>query len=163
MENLDFNDTGSMIQNISQQQAPPPPQAHLIVEEKKLDEPQMMEFSSSVDDLMAPIGGGGGPPMPSSSQDVYTNPTNGRVAALGLPDPTMSSSQKKKQQNPFNLTDDQFNALLAGIVAVLVFSTMVQTKLAGIVPNFSGINGNIASALLGAVVFYFAHRFIKNR
>ena len=160
MENLDFSNTDSMIQNIQQ---PPPPQAQLIVEEKKLDEPQMMEFSSSVDDLMAPVGGPP-PSMPESSQDVYTNPTNGRVAAMGLPDPTYSSQKKKKSaQNPFNLTDEQFNALLAGIVAVLVFSTMVQTKLAGTVPNFSGINGNIASALLGAVVFYFAHRFIKNR
>jgi hypothetical protein len=158
MENLDFNDTSSMVQNI---QKPPPPQTHLIVEEKKIDEPQMMEFSSSVDDLMAPIGGGG-PPPPSSAHDAYMNPTNGRVAALSLPDP-IASQKKKSSQNPFNLTDDQFNALLAGIVAVLVFSTAVQTKLAGTVPNFSGINGNIASALLGAVVFYFAHRFIKNR
>ena len=49
------------------------------------------------------------------------------------------------------------------VVAVVVFSTTVQTKLAGVVPNFTSINGSIANVLVGAVLFYFAHRFIKNR
>jgi hypothetical protein len=148
MENMDFDGTSSIIQNI---ESPPPPQYH--PEEKKVDESQMMEFSSSIDDLM--------PTTASSSQDVYTNPTNGRVAALSLPnEPT---PRKKSTQNPFNLTDEQFNALLAGIVAVIIFSTAVQTKLAGAVPNFAGINGSIASVLLAAVAFYFANRFIKSR
>jgi len=143
---MDFSGTSEIVQVIQQ---PPPPQQ--LPEEKKIDESQMMEFSSSIDDLMpAPV-----------SQDVYTNPTNGRVAALSLPNEP--STKKKSTQNPFNLTDEQYNALLAGVVAVLVFSTMVQTKLAGIVPNFAGINGNIASVLVAAVVFYFANRFIKNR
>ena len=96
-----------------------------------------------------------GPP-----QDVYTNPTNGRVAGISLggdPQP------QKKNQNPFNLTDDQFNALLAGVVAVVVYSTTVQGKLSGLVPNFGGINGSIASVLAAAILYYFAHRFIKNR
>lgn len=150
---MDFNGTSNIIQSISPPPAPnphpPPPQ---VPEEKKVVESQMMEFSSSVDDLMGP---------PASSQDVYTNPTNGRVAALSLP--TEPPSKKKSSQNPFNLTDEQFNALLAGFVAVIVFSTAVQTKLAGMVPNFAGINGSIASILLSAVVFYFANRFIKNR
>lgn len=150
---MDFNDTSTLIQPIPSPPPPPPPpqqpQPHQL-EEKKVDESQMMEFSSSIDDLMpAPI-----------SQDVYTNPTNGRVAALSLPNEPV---QKKKSQNPFNLTDEQYNALLAGVVAVIVFSTAVQTKLAGIVPNFAGINGNIASVLVAAVVFYFANRFIKSR
>lgn len=157
MENMDFNGTNSMIQPITTPPPPlpPPPQ---VPEEKKVDESQMMEFSSSVDDLM---GGGGGPSM-IPSQDVYTNPTNGRVAALSLPNEP-SAPKRKSNQNPFNLTDEQFNALLAGIVSVLIFSNTVQTKLANMVPNFAGINGSIASVLLAAVLFYFANRFIKNR
>lgn len=146
---MDFDGTSSLVQTIP---SPPPPVQQIITEEKKVDESQMMEFSSSIDDLMTP---------PSSSQDVYTNPTNGRVAALSLPNEP--SSKKKSTQNPFNLTDEQFNALLAGIIAVIIFSTAVQTKLAGVVPNFSGINGSIASVLLAAVAFYFANRFIKSR
>lgn len=151
MENMDFDGTSSLVQTIPSS-PPPPPTQQIITEEKKVDESQMMEFSSSIDDLMTP---------PSSSQDVYTNPTNGRVAALSLPNEP--SSKKKSTQNPFNLTDEQYNALLAGIIAVIIFSTAVQTKLAGVVPNFSGINGSIASVLLAAVAFYFANRFIKSR
>lgn len=145
MENFDFNGSTEIIKPISSEESPP------IIEEKKVVEEQMMEFSSSVADLM---------PTPSSSQDVYTNPTNGRVAALSLPNEPV---QQKKSQNPFNLTDEQMNALIAGVVAVAVFSTAVQTKLAGMVPNFSGINGNIANVLLAAIVYYFALRFVKNR
>jgi hypothetical protein len=156
MDNLDFNGTSDITQMINEpqkqqldmQQQPPP----LVIEEKKLDEPQMMEFSSSVSDLM-PVG------LPPS-QDVYTNPTNGRVSGITLSDPP---PQQKRSQNPFNLTDDQFNALIAGVVAVVVFSTTVQTKLAGLVPNFGGINGSIANVLAAAVLYFFAHRFIKNR
>lgn len=148
---MDFNGSSDIMQMIKQEPPPMTPPLPQVPEEKKIDESQMMEFSSSVDDLI------GGP-----SQDVYTNPTNGRVAALSLPNEP-PAPKKRSAQNPFNLTDEQFNALLAGFIAVLVFSTAVQTKLAGMVPNFAGINGNIASLLLAAVAFYFAHRFIKNR
>ena len=141
MENFDFDGSTEIIKVIEKDEP--------VVEEKKVDEPQMMEFSSSVADLMPPV----------SSQDVYTNPSNGRVSALSLP----TEPSPKKSQNPFNLTDEQMNALLAGIVAVVVFSTTAQTKLAGIVPNFSGINGSIANILVDAVLYYFAYRFMKNR
>jgi hypothetical protein len=154
MENLDFNGTTSLVQSIDIE-TQPSSSSQLIIEEKKLEEPQMMEFSSSVSDLM---------PTPQAMmppQDAYTNPTNGRVSGISLggdPQP-----QQKKSQNPFNLTDEQFNALLAGIIAVVVYSTTLQGKLSGIVPNFGGINGSIASVLAAAVLYYFAHRFIKNR
>jgi hypothetical protein len=148
MENLDFSGTSTITQTI--------PQAPPVIEEKKIEEPQMMEFSSSVADLM-PVSSS--QVMVGPQQDVYTNPTNGRVAGLSLG----GEPQPKRSQNPFNLTDEQMNALLAGIVAVLVFSQTVQNKLSGIVPNFGGMNGSIASVLAAAIVYYFAHRFIKNR
>ena len=138
MENLDFNGSSDILKLIPEEKP----------EEKKVDEPQMMEFSSSVADLM--------PPTPS---DAYINPSNHRVSALSLP----NDPQPKKQQNPFNLTDEQMNALLAGVVAVVLFSSTVQSKLSGFVPNFTGINGSIANVLVGAILFYFAFRFIKNR
>lgn len=152
MENLDFNGSSSLVQSI---EITPPP-TPLVIEEKKIEEPQMMEFSSSVADLMPTPQAMMGPP-----QDVYTNPTNGRVSGISLGGD--AAPQQKKNQNPFNLTDEQFNALLAGITAVVIYSATVQGKLAGIVPNFGGINGSIASVLAAAVLYYFAHRFIKNR
>lgn len=141
MENMDFSGSSSITQ--------------LITEEKKIDEPQMMEFSSSVADLV---------PTPSEvhQQDVYVNPSNNRVAGLSLPNDPQPQQQQKKTKNPFNLTDDQMNALIAGAVAVVLFSGIVQSKLAGLVPNFSGINGTIANVLVGAVLFYFAQRFVRN-
>lgn len=152
MENIDFSGTSNLVQSIEI----PQQQSSLVIEEKKLEEPQMMEFSSSVSDLMPAPQAMMGPP-----QDVYTNPTNGRVAGISIGGDTQP--QQKKNQNPFNLTDEQFNALLAGVAAVVVYSTTVQGKLSGIVPNFGGINGTIASILAVAVLYYFAHRFIKNR
>jgi hypothetical protein len=154
MENLDFNGTSGLVQSIEI----PPSSSSLVIEEKKIEEPQMMEFSSSVADLMPTSSSQAmmGPP-----QDMYTNPTNGRVAGISLGGD--SQPQQKKNQNPFNLTDEQFNALLAGIIAVVIYSSTVQGKLSGIVPNFGGINGSIASVLAAAILYYFAHRFIKNR
>lgn len=156
MENMDFDGTTNIVQSIEKQRQE---EELIIIEEKKIDEPQMMEFSSSVADLVPP-------PSSSSSQDVYTNPTNHRVTGLSLSSGgggDQSSQKKSSSGNPFNLTDDQFNAFIAGIVAVIVYSNSVQMKLSTLVPNFSGMNGNIASALLAAVIFFFAHRFIKNR
>lgn len=159
MENLSF-DTGTggeFIKPISGGGGPPPPPPQKE-EEKKVEEQQMMEFSSSVSDLM----GGPAPIMPPPQQDgAYTNPTNGRVTGLSMGGDAHQS--QKKSQNPFNLTDEQFNALLAGIIAVVVFSNAVQGRLSTLVPNFAGINGSIASVLVAAVAYYFAFRFIKNR
>ncbi len=164
MENLSFDGTGSgeFIKPIGGGGGggpPPPPPPPQKEEEKKVEEQQMMEFSSSVSDLM----GGPAPIMPLPQQDgsAYTNPTNGRVTGLSMGGDAHQS--QKKSQNPFNLTDEQFNALLAGVIAVVVFSNAVQGRLSTLVPNFGGVNGSIASVLVAAVAYYFAFRFIKNR
>ena len=65
-----------------------------------------------------------------------------------------------------NLTDEQMEALLAGVAAVLAFSTMVQGKLSTTVPQFlaeSGERSNIGllvTALLAAAIYYFAKKFV---
>ncbi len=158
MENFDFGGGATEIsQLISKDPPPPPPQPPpQDTPEKKLDESQMMEFTSSVSDLM---------PIPQSSgadSGVYTAVTSGRVTGIAAPN---EPQQKKKSPNPFNLTDDQFSALIAGVVAVVVFSTAVQSKLAGLVPNFNsgGFNAAAANVLVVAIVYFFAYRFIKNR
>ncbi len=145
MENLDFSGSSNITQ--------------LITQEKKIDEPQMMEFSSSVSDLMPSEM----PSGPSSGDNAYVNPSNHRVSGLSLPNEEPVVSKKSSSKNPFNLTDDQMNALIAGVVAVVLFSSFTQTKLSGFVPNFGGINGTIANVLAGAILFYFAQRFVKNR
>jgi len=152
MENLDFgsSDVGLLIQERKADMEPSVP------EEKKEDLHQMnmMEFSSSIDDLMPPASAG------PTQMDQYSNPTSGRITGIALPTPT---SEPKKSTNPFNLTDDQYQAVIAAIVGAIVFSTSVQTKLAGIVPNFNGINGTVASAIVIAIAFYFAKKYIMKK
>lgn len=143
MENLDFGSTDIGLL-IPPKDDPPP------VEKKEdvLQEMNMMEFSSSIDDVMPPSGG----------QDQYTNPTSGRVTGLALPTP--EKKETKNSGNPFNLTNDQYMAVIAAVVACIVFSTSIQTKLAGVVPNFNGMNGTVASAIAIAIGFYFAKKYI---
>jgi hypothetical protein len=145
MESMDFSGAGSLVQNI---QKP----VEDIKPEKNIEKPQMMEFSSSIADIM--------PPM---QEAAYVNPSNQRVSGLSMPSEPSPPPSSQKSKNPFNLTDDQLNAIVAGLVAVLVFSSSVQSKLANSVPNFSGINGSISSLLVVAVIFYFVQRFLKNR
>lgn len=139
METMDFSGATNLVQEIPS--------------EKNIEQPQMMEFSSSVADLL-PQGEVGG---------AYINPSNDKVSGLSMPDAPQPTPSSKRKGNPFNLTDEQLSALLAGIISVVVFSSTVQTKLAGTVPNFAGVNGSIASLLAAAILFFFAHRFIKNR
>jgi hypothetical protein len=154
METMDFSGTSSIIQTIKPPEPPaPPPQNN---EEKNLGESKMMEFTSSIDDLMD-----NGPATISSSQgDMYINPTNNRVSGIALDD---SAHPKKKPQskNPLNLTDEQYTAVIAGVSAALTSSSMIQTKLASIVPNYEVMNGSIATILMAAVIFFFIMRFLK--
>jgi hypothetical protein len=152
MENVDFasTDIGLLIK--------PEHKDEILIEEKKDGEQQMnmMEFSSSIEDLM--------PPQQNESMepgmDQYTNPTSGRVTGLSMP---TAEKKPKKSPNPFNLTDDQYNAVIAGIVGMIVYSTSIQTKLSGMVPNFTGMNGSIASAILIAVLYYAVHKYVLKK
>jgi hypothetical protein len=158
MENLDFgsSDVGQLIPPSSVQQIPAPPEELPV--EKKDGEQQMnmMEFSSSIDDLMPTSNDTG----PSDSMGPYTNPSNGRTTGLSMPTP---EKKAPKSSNPFNLTDDQYQAIIAGVVAALVYTNAVQTKLAGVVPNFHSMNGSLASALLIAIAFYFARKYVMKK
>ena len=71
-----------------------------------------------------------------------------------------------KNKNPMNLTDEQVEALFAGVAAIIAFSNPVQTKLSSVIPQFlaeSGERSNIGiliSALVVAAIFYFGRRFV---
>lgn len=128
----------------------------------------MMDFSTPISDV-----------MPSASFDMddsapggvnsaaYVSPTSNRVTAVS---PGMiGASPSKKTGNPLGLTDDQFQAAVAGLAAVLAFSKPVQEKLADVVPKFLSEAGDMTatgmavSALLAAIVFYFAFKVLKNQ
>jgi len=112
----------------------------------------MMEFTSSIEDLVGPE-----PTMQNDS--IYTNVTSGRVT--GLAPGESAPAKKSKAANPFNLTDEQYIAAIAGIVAAVSTSSIVQSRIASMVPNPQGMNGSLATAVIAAILFYFAMRFLK--
>ena len=127
--------------------------------EKNLDESQMAEFSSSIEDVMP----GPGQMM---QDEVQGSPYEQAPPQKQAKSPKASSSSSK---NPFGLTDEQYYAALAGVAAVIAFSKPVQGKLGTMVPKFLGENGEISltgmavSALIAAIVFYFARQFLSEK
>ena len=71
-----------------------------------------------------------------------------------------------ESKNPFNLTDDQMIALVAGAAAALAVSKPVQDKLATSVPRFlnevggRSMIGLASTGLVAAIAFYVAKDYI---
>ena len=133
-------------------EAPPSP-------EKNLDESQMAEFSSSIEEV-----------MPGPGQ-MMQDEVQGSPYEQAPPQKQKSGSKGSagSSKNPFGLTDEQWYAALAGVAAVIAYSKPVQGKLSTMVPKFLGENGEISmtgmavTALIAAVIFYFARQFLSER
>lgn len=140
-----------------------PPEA-LVVPEKNLDTSQMADFSTPIEEVM---------PGPGRMlQDEVMGPPMGPSAMMqgNKPTPRVGGESKSgRSKNPFGLTDDQFLAALAGVAGVIAFSKPVQGKLSTMVPKFLSETGEISTtglavtALIAAIVFYFAKQFLKDR
>ncbi|MDB4588395.1 hypothetical protein N9095_00285 [bacterium] len=69
-------------------------------------------------------------------------------------------------KNPFNLTDEQMQALVVAVCAAIAFSEPVQSKLGSTIPQFLAESGNrsmiglLVSGLVAAVLFYFGQRTV---
>ena len=141
-----------------------PPEA-LVAPEKNLDESQMADFSTAIEDVMPGPG--------RMMQDEVMGPPMGPSVMMQGNKPTPrddgSSSKGGRSKNPFGLTDDQFLAALAGVAGVIAFSKPVQGKLSTMVPKFLGESGEVSTtglavtALIAAIIFYFAKQFLKDR
>ena len=133
-------------------EAPPSP-------EKNLDESQMAEFSSSIEEV-----------MPGPGQ-MMQDEVQGSPYEQAPPQKQKSGSKGSagSSKNPFGLTDEQWYAALAGVAAVIAYSKPVQGKLSTMVPKFLGENGEISmtgmavTALIAAVIFYFARQFLGDK
>lgn len=125
--------------------------------EKDIVESQMASFATPIDDIMP----GPGQMMQDEmmgSPYVQAPPQNGKVSNDDAP--------KSRSKNPFGLQDDQYQALLAGVAAVVAFSKPVQGKLGEMVPKFHGPSGEVSltglavTALIAAIVFYLAKKYL---
>ena len=141
-----------------QQQMPPPPKTY----EKNIPKQQTTMDSTPIADIMQD-----GPGM-MDAQDP-----RGQFMQMPMPQPpTMMQApqpkaQAEKSKNPLNLTDEQFRSLIAGVCAVIAFSTPIQNKLSTTIPQFlteagsRSTTGLIVTGLIAALIFYFAQRFIN--
>ncbi|BAT22655.1 hypothetical protein [Yellowstone lake phycodnavirus 3] len=130
---------------------------------KNLDESQMADFSTAIEDVMPGPG--------RMMQDEVMGPPMGPSAMMqgNKPTPRDDGAKGSRSKNPLGLTDDQFMAVLAGVAGVIAFSKPVQGKLSTMVPKFLGDSGEVSTtglavtALLAAIIFYFAKQFLKDK
>jgi hypothetical protein len=123
--------------------------------EKDVDESQMADFSTPLEEL-----------MPGPNQMIQ-NEMMGPPQQAPMVERTAKS--KKAPANPFGLTDDQFQAAIAGVAAVIAFSKPVQSRLRTMVPKFVGesgevsLTGLIVTALVAALLYYLAKKYVVDK
>ena len=133
------------------------------VPEKNISKSKAMD-STPINDIMpgedylGPAGGGPDPRYMMAQQPMFVQQQ--------IPTPQGYQKKTVDSKNPMNMTDEQVEALLAGVVALLAFSGFAQDKLSTMIPKFldeagkQSTIGMIITALLAAVLFYFGRRFV---
>lgn len=160
MMNYDPNSGLDMIKSMPDEKESSVPTGLLRNEpENKVDTSQMAEFSSPIEDVMAGPG--------QMLQDEMMGPSrapSGQKSSYKSED--QSEPKKTKTNNPFGLTDDQFQAAIAGVVAVIAFSKPVQQKLISMIPNFLNessdltTTGMAVTALVAAIIFFVIKQYM---
>tara|TARA_B110000503_G_scaffold25648_1_gene40517 strand:+ start:8884 stop:9372 length:489 start_codon:yes stop_codon:yes gene_type:complete len=90
-------------------------------------------------------------------QQVMMAPQSANSNDGGKPD--------KKKKNPFDLTDDQLEALIVVLATGISISKPIQEKLASSVPKFLNDQGNrsivglASTGAVAAIVFYVARKY----
>ena len=191
IENLEFNGSNDILQYIPQVEPEKPTQGQPSVQQQSsfglpdelqpkyqtraIEQPELfkaeikppqieMDFSTPIADI-----------VPSAELDnygpsmggPYKNPQNQKVVALSLDNASSGTTSPSSSKNPFGLTDEQLNAVIAGLAATVAFSKPVQNKLADLIPKFMSdagdlsVTGMLATAFFAAVVFYVVTKFMK--
>ena len=123
--------------------------------EKDIAESQMADFSTPLEEL-----------MPGPNQMIQ-NEVMGPPQQANMVE--RNNKPKKASANPFGLTDDQFQAAIAGVAAVIAFSKPVQSRLRTMVPKFVGesgevsLTGLIVTALIAALLYYLAKKYVMEK
>ena len=123
--------------------------------EKNVSQNKQTMDSTPINDLMME------PPMMTDEPRMQ-----GMMPQMTAPQPQGSYAMPQQEQkapeskNPFNLTDDQMIALVAGLAAALAVSKPVQDKLVTSIPKFLNEQGSrsmvglASTGLVAAIVFY---------
>lgn len=143
-----------------QQEKPKIPQGLIMPNEAEKNINKQKEMDSTpISDIMGGDMSMNGPdPRLMANQPMYMQ--------QAIAQPPSAQAAPTTNKNPMNLTDDQMEALFAGLVAVVAFSIPVQMKLSSLVPQYLSdagertTIGTIASAVVVALLFYFGRRFV---
>lgn len=147
MVSLNDNPTANFKQAFSQQ-------------EKNVSQSKQTMDSTPINDLMMEA------PMMMDEPRMQ-----GMMPQMTAPNPQGAYAMPQKEvrpesKNPFNLTDDQMIALVAGAAAAIAVSKPVQDKLVTSVPKFLNEQGSrsmvglASTGLVAAVVFYLVKDYI---
>ena len=138
-----------------------------ISPEKNVSENKQTMDSTSISDIMGQAEEPLEPPMmsadPRMSQMHMQAPM--MMAQQQQPVAQKTSEKKSESKNPFNLTDDQFQALIVAVCAAAAISKPVQEKLANFVPSFLNDQGHrsaiglASTGMVAAVAFYLARKY----
>ena len=138
-----------------------------IPPEKNVSENKQTMDSTSISDIMGQAEEPLEPPMMSADP---------RMSQMHMQAPMMMAQQQQpvaqqtiekqsESKNPFNLTDDQFQALIVAVCAAAAISKPVQEKLANFVPSFLNDQGHrsaiglASTGMVAAVAFYIVRKY----
>jgi len=134
----------------------------LNLPEKNIEESQMADFATPIEEVMP----GPGQMM---QDEVMGSPYQQAPPQHIKKSSGGDGADHPRSKNPLGLNDEQYQAVLAGVAAVIAFSKPVQTKLGDMVPKFHGSNGEVSltglavTALIAAIVFYLAKKYLTER
>ena len=80
--------------------------------------------------------------------------------------PLRKPKKQKTTQYPLNLTEEQMDALISGVAAIIAFSSTAQDKLANIVPSAFDEAGSrttmgiIITGIIAAIAYYIVKKFV---
>lgn len=122
--------------------------------EKNMGERKETMDSTPINDIMME------PQMMGEDPRMVAPQTQGPY--IGQP----AQPEKPVSKNPFNLTDDQLIALVAGACASLAVSKPVQDRLATSIPRFLNDQGGrsmiglASTGIVAAIVFFFVKDYV---
>jgi hypothetical protein len=162
-ETLNLSDSGDGMVPIGQSEPPPvqnkQPEKNVNREHIKMDSTPLSDIMTSQEvmeqqPMMAP------PQSTMMAQQPMMMAPQQQVPAQPQQQAPLPS------KNPFNLTDEQLQALVVAVCAAIAFSEPVQAKLGSTIPQFLAESGNrsmvglLISGLVAAILFYFGQRSV---
>tara|TARA_B100000902_G_scaffold50844_1_gene57579 strand:- start:1947 stop:2453 length:507 start_codon:yes stop_codon:yes gene_type:complete len=136
-----------------------------IPPEKNVSENKQTMDSTSISDIMGQAEDPLEPPMMGADPRMQQMQMQAPMMAAQQPVAQQTTEKATDSKNPFNLTDDQFEALVVAVCAAVAISKPVQEKLANFVPSFLNDQGHrsaiglASTGAVAAVAFYIARRY----